>query len=112
VIRKTVAAIAGIVLAGAALTGCATRNVDIDAAGATPVPGAHGLYRMCDMSTLIYFTSISGASDEYDAYFSYHCVYDSASKTWIMNTDPGVPADYEQSQQESEMNQQQERTTE
>lgn len=94
------------------MSACSTRNVDIDVANATAVPGAKGLYRMCDMSTLIYFTSVSGASDEYDAYFSFHCVYDQASKEWIMATDPGVPADFKQSQKESEMNQQQERDTE
>lgn len=102
--------IAGSVALG--MTGCATRNVDIDVAGATAVPGAHGLYRMCDMSTLIYFTSISGASDEYDAYFSFHCAYDKQTDKWYMITDPGVPADYKQSQDQSEMNQQQDRDTE
>lgn len=109
--RKAIAVIS-LALAGAALTGCSTRNVDIEVANATAVPGAKGLYRMCDMSTLIYFTSVSGASDEYDAYFSFHCTYDQASQTWIMITDPGIPADYKQSQEQSEMNQQQERDTE
>jgi hypothetical protein len=103
-------AVAAGILVG--MSACATRNVDIEVADATAVPGAKGLYRMCDTSTLIYFTSVSGASDEYDAYFSFHCAYDKASGKWIMITDPGVPSDFSQSQKESEMNQQQDRDTE
>jgi hypothetical protein len=100
-------AIASALIVG--LAGCSTRNVDIEISGATAVPGAKGLYRMCDMSTLIYFTSIANADDEYDAYFAFHCAYDKNSDKWYMITDPGVPADYQQNQKESEMNQQQER---
>ncbi len=74
--------VAGLMVASVALTGC-SRSIDIEQTGATPVPGAKGLHRLCDQSTLIYVTIISGSDDEYEAFFYGGCVWDEPSKTFI-----------------------------
>lgn len=100
------------VVAAISLGACGKGSVNIDRAGAEPVPGAGNLYRMCDQSTLVYFSSIKGSSDEYEAFFYGGCAWDKDSRRFL----PAIGADVEPRTSPTdpgndEMNQQDERQT-
>lgn len=106
--KKQILAIAAIAVL--ALTGCTKGSVDVDTAGATKIEGTDTLHRMCDQSTLIYVSVISGSTDEYEAFFYGGCVFDKERATFV----PAIGADTEPrtsptDSTNDEMNQQDER---
>ena len=99
-------AVAGVLTLGG-LSACGNKNVNIQQTGATKVPGVGNMYRVCDQSTLIYFTSYSG-DDDYEAFFYGGCAFDKASGKFL----PAIGADTEPRNgpaTDEEMNQQDER---
>lgn len=78
--QRTLAA-AGVAAGLLALVGCG-RNIDIDKTGAQPVPGANGLYRMCDGPTLVYFSHWQTTEDDYEAMWPGWCVKSPDGK-WV-----------------------------
>jgi hypothetical protein len=106
--RKKIVALAIAGVAVISLSACGKGSVNIDASGAEPVKGAGNLYRLCDQSTLIYFSSITGSSDEYEAFFYGGCVWDEKSGKFLPaigadvepRTDPTDPANDEMNQQD------------
>lgn len=71
----------GLGIAAIVLTACG-RNVDVEATGAKPVPGANALYYFCHGPTLIYFSKWESQSDEYEAMWPGWCTKD-ANGTWF-----------------------------
>lgn len=71
--KKRALAAAGAAVGLLALVGCG-RNIDINQTGAQPVPGANGLYRMCDGPTLVYFSHWDSREDDYEATWPGWCV--------------------------------------
>jgi hypothetical protein len=105
-LKKKILAIAAIAVL--ALTGCGKGSVDISTSGAEKVPGAGNLYRLCDQSVLVYFSSIKGSSDEYEAFFYGACVWDKETNSFVPaigagtepRTSPTDPANDEMNQQD------------
>lgn len=65
--RRTAILITSALVTAAALTGCATRQVDLERTGAQKVEGAGGLYAFCRGPLGIYFTNYAeGTSDDYE----------------------------------------------
>lgn len=82
------------VVTAAALTGCATRQVDLEAAGAQPVPGFGGLYAACRGPLGIYFTNYGdGNADDYEfiVYDDPFCVQDGTEPSIDEPATPAVP---------------------
>lgn len=99
-----------IALSALSLSACGKGSVDISTSGAEKVPGAGALYRLCDQSTLVYFSSIKGSSDEYEAFFYGGCAWDQASQKFLPAIGPDVePRTAPTDPDNDEMNQQDER---
>lgn len=91
-IKKIAAVGAALLIIAATLTGCG-RNIDTNAVGAVPVPGARALFRFCDGPTLIYVTVWDTQDDEYEAMWPGWCTKGPDGK-WFYdtNTAPAAPA--------------------
>lgn len=102
--------VAGLAVVVLALAGCSKGSVDVDTAGATKVTGTDTLHRMCDESTLIYVSVISGSPDEYEAFFYGGCVWDKHAGKFLPAIGPDVePRTSPTDPTNDEMNQQDER---
>lgn len=107
--KKFIAAIA-LAVGLLSLSACGKGSVDISTSGAEKVPGAGALYRLCDQSTLVYFSSIKGSSDEYEAFFYGGCAWDAKSNSFLPAIGPDVePRTSPTDPDNDEMNQQDER---
>jgi hypothetical protein len=108
--NKKIAVVVALAVGALALGGCGKGSVDISTSGAEKVPGAGALYRLCDQSTLVYFSSIKGSSDEYEAFFYGGCGWDEKSQTFLPAIGPNVePRTSPTDPTNDEMNQQDER---
>ncbi len=81
--NKKVIALPVLAVLGLSLSACGKGSVDVATTGATKIEGTGTLHRLCDQSTLIYVSVISGSSDEYEAFFYGGCTWDEGSKKFL-----------------------------
>lgn len=71
------------------LAGCGYKAVDVQATGATLVPGTSNLYRFCDGTTLIYFSQIPADNDQYEFIVYDGCTDKVPSQRGVQNLPDG-----------------------